>query len=251
MTKASHQALCLRVVAGFLLALLAKVSSLQYFSGDSPGVGAHVVVNVEGVINASHTFQYLTVKDLCSCRMACWSHVNCMTLSATPSDLGDKFECRLSKTPIKDMMLEPGPQSVLAYWFDKNVVVNHGMQDDGLLYISSVQWYIFNDSLAFCSQHPGFRILMLKTVTQMQVGEELATKINGHVPIDLIPQPDGTFLWGDGTPFNQTVVDANGMAFGYWGGDVQAIIRQDTLHFYTSSSWSLAMCHANPFGVEW
>ncbi|XP_066964735.1 uncharacterized protein [Macrobrachium rosenbergii] len=160
--------------AGCLLIFSTTASgyNLQYYGGQSRLRDSFTVQGK--AIGAMQAFMTQTHEKACDCRMACWAYEGCHSASSKPA--GTKFECRLSHFYTQNLTLEDDPDSVFSYWLDPSWFLNHGVQDDGLLYISATSWFSYDYSMTLCAVQPGFRTIMLKTGKQQIIGKHILVK---------------------------------------------------------------------------
>ncbi|XP_069163400.1 uncharacterized protein [Procambarus clarkii] len=175
----------------------------QWTCGDLWPLRTFIVRNMTFPSNTPF-IETLTTTSVCRCKMRCLTSVKCEAFTAVPV-AGQTFQCSLStegpgtKTPVPSLQ-----GAVYGYKLAKlesSFVVTE--EADGLVYFSPSDITV-NDippARSYCKKFPGFRLGIMKTESQLNIGNKLSTSIGHSFRIDL-QKIGSTLNWGDGTLFN-------------------------------------------------
>ncbi|XP_069980502.1 uncharacterized protein [Penaeus vannamei] len=185
------------------------------------------------------------VASACDCRMACWSNRRCVAASAVEAEDNSTL-CRLSTKGPFDSTLVENLNATYIFWN------NAMMMDDGLVYTEATRRGYFVEAEALCSGVPGHRVPIFKTRAQQDVmGQLLRLDSSRAFWVDLRKTSLTDYVWGDGTPFQDTEISAflqinRGFATEAVHSYFSALLEKPKTGFLER-----VVCQANPFGVEW
>ncbi|XP_068221116.1 uncharacterized protein [Palaemon carinicauda] len=130
------------------------------------------LVLTEGlVISEVDSFYDVVVDNLCTCRMACWTHSLCQAASTEPYK--GKHLSRLSAEA--PMVTNLKTLENATYFFYTSAIDNrfYGMQGDNSLYVFANHWATYPNSSNFCKRIPGHHLGFYETDDQLQAIENL------------------------------------------------------------------------------
>ncbi|XP_068221055.1 uncharacterized protein [Palaemon carinicauda] len=195
--------LCLAaVISAFILADLSLTSDLDDTGDDLSHYEIKFIKNerlrqskgsfvlTEGlVISEADSFYKVVVDNLCTCRMACWSHSRCQAASTEPFE--GKDLCRLSSEA--PMFTNLTTLENATYFFYTSAIDNrfYGMQGDNHLYVFANHWATYPNSSNFCKRIPGHRLGIYETDDQLQAIENL---------FQLVGDKNNKQIWTDHQP---------------------------------------------------
>ncbi|ROT71316.1 hypothetical protein C7M84_010366, partial [Penaeus vannamei] len=137
------------------------------------------------------------------CRIACWSDPRCVAASAVEAEDNSTL-CRLSTKGPFDSTLVVNPNATYIFW-NKDAMI----MDDGLVYTEATRRGYFVEAEALCSGVPGHRVPVFKTRSQQDVmGQLLRLDSSRAFWVDLRKTSLTDYVWGDGTPFQDTEISA-------------------------------------------
>ncbi|KAK7063009.1 hypothetical protein SK128_022070 [Halocaridina rubra] len=187
-----------------------------------------------------------TVND-CSCKYACLA-VDCSAWSVTRFHNGHQ-ECQLgTKSPyIKPPVGSPGSTY---YFLQSSIPGSYSFRADGLLYLELPWRRLFTRGKTVCETIPGHRVLHIKTQIQVDIIKSIIG--NQPIQVDLVKSDQGLIeTWGDGTPFNETVLYGTTVQNDLPENNVYAFNRNHTLQAMNMTSYMKTVCQANPLNTGW
>nr|XP_045612261.1 uncharacterized protein LOC123766866 isoform X2 [Procambarus clarkii] len=194
----------------------------------------------------------LTTTSVCRCKMRCLATVKCVSFSA--EKVADQnFLCRLSaNTPRGN---KPISQQDAVYGFKLAKLSSYfdvTEEADGLIYFSpfNITQNDIPSARSFCKKFPGFRLAILRTDQQIQIGMKFSTWVSSWaLRIDL-NKTVSQLSWGDSTYYDYQLQNR----IKAWGNsdDVSFSVNHDGIRVIDAHNTDqIILCQGNDKDEAW